>query len=112
MYPEGTRNPTMGEFLQFKRGAFKVAMESNVPVIPLTPRGPSYRWFSLRIILSTDATEPSNEQVNPRSYSPPPPSPPPRLSARHLRLSVGHPSISWAVALWRAPGRNSGICQN
>ncbi|BES93715.1 Acyltransferase [Nesidiocoris tenuis] len=35
MYPEGTRNPTMGEFLQFKRGAFKVAMESNVPVIPL-----------------------------------------------------------------------------
>ncbi|MFZ9520109.1 MAG: 1-acylglycerol-3-phosphate O-acyltransferase [Silvanigrellaceae bacterium] len=39
-FPEGTRSPD-GRLLPFKSGAFKLAMEAKVPVVPLTLQGAS-----------------------------------------------------------------------
>jgi 1-acyl-sn-glycerol-3-phosphate acyltransferase len=38
VYPEGTRSPD-GRLLPFKKGPFYLAMESGVPVLPMTIRG-------------------------------------------------------------------------
>ena len=40
LFPEGTRSTT-GEMLPFKNGPFKLAVETGVPVIPITIRGTS-----------------------------------------------------------------------
>lgn len=37
-FPEGTRSPT-GQLLPFKNGAFKLAMETGVPVVPIAISG-------------------------------------------------------------------------
>lgn len=36
VYPEGTQNPNKGTLLKFKSGAFKMAVETQTPVIPVT----------------------------------------------------------------------------
>jgi len=38
MFPEGTRSPT-GEMLPFKDGAFRLAVDSGVPILPLAIHG-------------------------------------------------------------------------
>src|SRR5690606_31473529 len=38
IFPEGTRSPT-GNLLPFKEGAFRLAIESQVPVIPMAVAG-------------------------------------------------------------------------
>ena len=38
IYPEGTRTKT-GEMGRFKQGAFKIAMDLNLPVVPLSLNG-------------------------------------------------------------------------
>lgn len=38
MFPEGTRSPTM-EMLPFKDGAFRLALEAGVPILPLAIHG-------------------------------------------------------------------------
>uniref|UniRef100_A0A0A9X2N6 1-acylglycerol-3-phosphate O-acyltransferase n=1 Tax=Lygus hesperus TaxID=30085 RepID=A0A0A9X2N6_LYGHE len=35
IFPEGTRNKGLGGFLEFRKGAFKIAASLNVPVIPI-----------------------------------------------------------------------------
>ncbi len=49
MFPEGTRSPT-GELARFKKGAFILAINAQVPVIPVAVLGtrrimPKGRWF-------------------------------------------------------------------
>jgi 1-acyl-sn-glycerol-3-phosphate acyltransferase len=48
MFPEGTRSET-GEMLPFKEGAFRLAIDSGVPILPLVVRGtrnalPKHGW--------------------------------------------------------------------
>lgn len=48
IFPEGTRSPT-GEMLPFKDGAFRLAIEAGVPILPLVVRGtrtalPKHGW--------------------------------------------------------------------
>jgi 1-acyl-sn-glycerol-3-phosphate acyltransferase len=38
VFPEGTRTPD-GRLLEFKAGAFKIAMRAGVPIVPVTIRG-------------------------------------------------------------------------
>jgi len=51
IYPEGTRSSD-GRLLPFKKGPFHLAMESGVPVVPVTLLGTYESWpktrFSLR----------------------------------------------------------------
>lgn len=35
LFPEGTRNKKAADLLPFKRGAFRIAIEANVPIIPV-----------------------------------------------------------------------------
>jgi 1-acyl-sn-glycerol-3-phosphate acyltransferase len=48
MFPEGHRSPT-GELIKFHSGAFKLAMESGCPVVPIVVDGtfPIYRGFQV-----------------------------------------------------------------
>jgi len=48
MFPEGTRSPT-GELQRFKKGAFRLALEAGVPIVPVAVIGsrdvmPKGRW--------------------------------------------------------------------
>lgn len=36
IFPEGTRNPNVDSLLEFKHGAFKVALRSERPIVPIT----------------------------------------------------------------------------
>lgn len=38
IFPEGTRSKT-GKLLPFKRGAFKLALDINLPILPVTIEG-------------------------------------------------------------------------
>ena len=50
IYPEGTRTPD-GRLLPFKKGPFHLAMESGVPVLPLTILGTYDAWPKHRFAL-------------------------------------------------------------
>ena len=56
IFPEGTRNKEVGSLLEFKQGAFKVALKSKAPLVPMTIVKPKnynkIRWpFKKRITL-------------------------------------------------------------
>ena len=36
IFPEGTRGKKIGEMLEFKQGAFKVALKSKAPLVPIS----------------------------------------------------------------------------
>jgi len=54
IYPEGTRTPD-GKLLPFKKGPFHLAMESGVPVLPLTIVGSYEAWPKQRFALRPGA---------------------------------------------------------
>jgi 1-acyl-sn-glycerol-3-phosphate acyltransferase len=69
IYPEGTRSSD-GRLLPFKKGPFHLAMDSGVPVIPVTLLGTFESWpktrFALRKGTATVIFHPS---INPRDYA-------------------------------------------
>ena len=44
IFPEGSREFSDGEFLPFKTGAARIAIEANVPILPVTVRGANQVW--------------------------------------------------------------------
>jgi 1-acyl-sn-glycerol-3-phosphate acyltransferase len=54
IYPEGTRTPD-GKLLPFKKGPFHLAIESGVPVLPLTILGTYEAWPKHRFALKPGA---------------------------------------------------------
>lgn len=44
IFPEGTREFSDGKLLPFKVGAVRIAMESKVPILPVTIRGANKVW--------------------------------------------------------------------
>ncbi len=62
MFPEGTRSRT-GELLPFKEGAFRLAIEAGVPVLPLAVAGtgtalPKHDWRFGRAVAEVTVLEP------------------------------------------------------
>ena len=68
IYPEGTRSPD-GRLRPFKKGPFHLAIESGVPVIPLTILGTYEAWpkhrFALKPGIVTVVYHPS---IDPKNY--------------------------------------------
>ncbi len=44
IFPEGSRGFSDGEMLEFKTGAARLAIEANVPILPVTVRGANHVW--------------------------------------------------------------------
>ncbi len=44
IFPEGERELADGEFLPFRTGAVRIAMEAGVPILPVTVRGGNKIW--------------------------------------------------------------------
>lgn len=69
IYPEGTRSPD-GKLLPFKKGPFHLAIESGVPIIPITIVGTAEAWprnrFALRAVPVTMVYHPA---IDPREHS-------------------------------------------
>lgn len=51
IFPEGTRSPN-GKLQKFKRGAFKIALDTSVPVVPVSING-AYEVMNKRTFLPT-----------------------------------------------------------
>jgi 1-acyl-sn-glycerol-3-phosphate acyltransferase len=69
IYPEGTRSAD-GRLLPFKKGPFHLAMDSGVPVIPVTILGTFESWPKTRFALRPGtATVVFHLPIDPRQYS-------------------------------------------
>ncbi len=44
VFPEGSREHNEGNLLEFKSGAVRIALETNVPILPVTIRGANKIW--------------------------------------------------------------------
>ncbi len=68
IYPEGTRSPD-GRLQPFKKGPFHLAMESGVPVIPLTILGTYEAWPKHRFVLKPGVvTVVYHSAIDPKNY--------------------------------------------
>jgi 1-acyl-sn-glycerol-3-phosphate acyltransferase len=68
VFPEGTRSGD-GHLLPFKKGPFHLAMESGVPIVPVTLLGTFESWPKTRFALRTGtATVLFHPPVDPHSY--------------------------------------------
>ncbi len=68
VFPEGTRSND-GRLLPFKKGPFHMAMESGVPVVPVTMLGTFESWPKTRFALRPGkATVVFHAPLDPRSY--------------------------------------------
>jgi 1-acyl-sn-glycerol-3-phosphate acyltransferase len=68
IYPEGTRTSD-GKLLPFKKGPFHLAMESGVPVLPLTILGTYKAWPKHRFALKQGVvTVVYHPPIDPRKY--------------------------------------------
>jgi len=71
VFPEGTRSDD-GRLLPFKKGPFHLAMESGVPVVPVTLLGTFESWPRKRFALRPGtATVVFHAPLDPRSYPDP-----------------------------------------
>ena len=69
IYPEGTRTPD-GKLLPFKKGPFHLAMESGVPVLPMTILGTYEAWPKHRFALKSGVvTVVYHPAIDPKSYA-------------------------------------------
>ncbi len=69
VFPEGTRSDD-GRLLPFKKGPFHLAMESGVPVIPVTLLGTFESWPKTRFALRPGtATVVFHPPIDPHSYA-------------------------------------------
>jgi 1-acyl-sn-glycerol-3-phosphate acyltransferase len=69
IYPEGTRS-TDGRLLPFKKGPFHLAMDSGVPVVPVTLLGTYESWPKTRFALHAGTvTVMFHPPIDPRDYS-------------------------------------------
>jgi len=69
IYPEGTRSSD-GRLLPFKKGPFHLAMDSGVPVIPVTLLGTFESWPKTRFALRKGtATVIFHPPIDPHSYA-------------------------------------------
>ncbi len=69
VYPEGTRSSD-GRLLPFKKGPFHLAMESGVPVLPVTLLGTFECWPRTRFALQPGtATVVFHPPLDPRDYA-------------------------------------------
>ena len=68
IFPEGTRSPD-GRLLPFKKGPFHLAMESGVPVVPVTILGTFESWPKTRFALRPGrATVVFHKPLDPHNY--------------------------------------------
>jgi 1-acyl-sn-glycerol-3-phosphate acyltransferase len=68
IYPEGTRSAD-GRLLPFKKGPFHLAIDSGVPVVPVTLLGTFESWPKTRFALRPGtATVVFHPPIDPRSY--------------------------------------------
>jgi 1-acyl-sn-glycerol-3-phosphate acyltransferase len=44
IFPEGARSTTSGQLDRFKAGAVRLALEANVPILPVTIKGGNQVW--------------------------------------------------------------------
>ena len=44
IFPEGSREHEDGKLLEFKSGAIRIAIETGVPILPVTIRGANKVW--------------------------------------------------------------------
>ena len=69
IYPEGTRSSD-GHLLPFKKGPFHLAMDSGVPVVPVTLLGTYESWPKTRFGLRPGtATVVFHRPIDPRDYT-------------------------------------------
>ena len=50
VFPEGTRNKTHEELLRFRRGAVRIAKQSNTKIVPFAIKG-GYKIFRKRLVI-------------------------------------------------------------
>ncbi len=69
IYPEGTRSPD-GKLLPFKKGPFHLAMESGVPIIPMTILGTYELWPKHRFAIKPGtATVVYHPAIDPKEFA-------------------------------------------
>jgi len=69
IWPEGTRSPD-GRLLPFKRGPFHLAMETGVPIVPITLAGTHEIWRKGEFAIHPGtATVVFHEPIDPAAYA-------------------------------------------
>ena len=67
VFPEGTRNKTDEELLRFRRGAVRIAKQSNTKIVPFAIKG-GYKIFRKRLVIefgkSVDVSNMEIEEAN------------------------------------------------
>lgn len=69
IFPEGGRGMPDGSLIKFKPGAVRLALESNVPILPVTIRGGHRVWPSSRKFPTLRKREPGIEVVFHPTYN-------------------------------------------
>lgn len=96
IYPEGTRSSD-GQLLPFKKGPFHLAMDSGVPVVPVTMLGTYESWPKTRFALRPGtAIVVFNQPLDPRAFT-----------DRDALMEAVEKAIASALPPERRPGENN-----